>query len=85
MNALFDKRLAKLEQVHTPPVEQRERQQFYVEGYGDGDPAEFLRSCGHDVKDRDIIRQIVSPAPQGAPLFAPYVDITAEMRARNAR
>jgi hypothetical protein len=83
MNSILDKRLAKLEQVHIPPAEQRERQKFYVEGYGDDDPAEFLRSCGHDVKDGDIIRQIVAAAPQGGPLFAPFVDVTAEIRGRS--
>jgi hypothetical protein len=87
MNTLLDKRLAKLEQVHSPapPPVLRQRQTFYVEGYGDGDVAEFLVACGHDVQDGDIIHTIVSPAPGGGPLVEPYVDITAEMRARRAR
>jgi hypothetical protein len=82
MNALLDKRLAKLEQVHTPPAEQRERQWFYVEGHGDGDPGEFLINCGHHLRDGDIVRHIIGAAPQGGPLFEPFTDITAEMRAK---
>ena len=86
MTTLLDKRLARLAQAHTPPAEQRERQWFAVRGYGEGDVGDFLISCGHDVRDGDVIRQIVSPIPGGGgPLVEPYVDITAEMRARNAR
>jgi hypothetical protein len=82
MNAFLDKRLVKLEQIHTPPAEQRERQQFYVNGYGYGDPGDFLINCGHDVRDGDIVRHIIGAAPQGGPLFEPFTDITAEMRAK---
>ena len=44
MNALLDKRLTKLELVHTPPAELRERQRFFVKGYGDSDVADFFAS-----------------------------------------
>ena len=71
MPTLLDKRLARLEQAHTPPAEQRERQWFAVRGYGEGDVGDFLISCGHDVRDGDVIRQIVSPIPGvGGPLVS---------------
>lgn len=82
MNNILDKRLARLEQAHIQSAEQGARQKFYVGGYGDGDPIDFLRSCGHDVKDGDIVRQIIGAAPQGGPLVARFQDLTAEIRGR---
>lgn len=84
MNSMIGKRLARLEEIQSAAMPSRERRRFYVSGYGQGDAADFLESCGHDVRDGDIIRQIIDVAPEGGPLIAPITDITAEIRAKRA-